>query len=114
MVSPMEKKGAPMIITDKNFEETVKNNRMVVVDCYATWCMPCKMIAPTIETLASEYGGKIIFGRLDVDISPQVATKFGIMSVPTLLFFKEGALVDRIVGVVPKQTIEQTLFRHLK
>jgi len=84
---------------------------MVVVDFWAEWCAPCLMLAPTLDALAREYAGKVVFGKLNVDENRQTAAKYGIMSIPTLLFFKQGRLVDRVIGAVPKQIIEQRLRR---
>ena len=101
-------------ITDANFvDEVEKSNMPVLIDFWAVWCGPCKMIAPIVEELAGEYTGKIKIGKLDVDNNPGVATKFGIRSIPTLLIFKEGKLVDQIVGAVPKGHIVEKLKAQL-
>ena len=94
-------------VGDGEFETTLKNNSMVVVDCYADWCPPCKMIAPFIEELAGEYDGKVAFVKVDVDNSPGVAMQYGIRSIPTLLFFKNGKLVDQQIGAMPKHALKQ-------
>jgi len=99
----------PVEVTDKTFDETIRNNRLVVVDCWAPWCGPCQMVAPVIEELARQYAGKVLFGKLNVDENPLVAMQYGIMSIPTLLFFKSGELIDRIVGAIPKQMLEQKI-----
>ena len=101
----------PIEITDENFERVIKQYPMVVVDFWAEWCAPCLMLAPTLDALAREYAGKVVFGKLNVDENRQTAAKYGIMSIPTLLFFKQGRLVDRVIGAVPKQIIEQRLRR---
>jgi thioredoxin 1 len=104
----------PLEITDANFtDEVEKSDLPVLLDFWAVWCGPCKMIAPIVEELAGEYSGKIKIGKLDVDNNPGVATKFGIRSIPTLLIFKEGKLVDQIVGAVPKGHIVEKLKAQL-
>lgn len=99
----------PVEITDANFESMTKQYPSLVIDCWAPWCGPCRMIAPTIDILAKENKGKIVFGKLNTDENMTVATKFGIMSIPTLLFFKDGKLVDKMIGAVPKQYIEEKI-----
>lgn len=96
--------------TDENFnEEVLASNIPVLVDFYADWCGPCKMLAPVIETLAAEMEGKVKIGKLNVDDSPETARKYGIMSIPTLLYIKNGEVVNKTVGVVSKTEIEQIL-----
>jgi thioredoxin 1 len=97
-------------ITDENFEEEVmKSDKPVLIDFWATWCGPCKMIAPIVEELVDEYEGKAKIGKLDVDNNQQTAIKFGVRSIPTILIFKEGKLKDTIIGAVPKGQIVQRL-----
>ncbi len=100
----------PMTLTDDNFEsEVLKSDKPVLVDFWAEWCGPCKMIAPTIAELAGEYSGKVKVGKLDVDSHQIIAGKFNVRSIPTLLIFKDGKVVDQIIGAVPKQRIKEKL-----
>ncbi|MCX6163829.1 MAG: thioredoxin [Ignavibacteriae bacterium] len=104
----------PLEITDANFAQEVEQSDIpVLIDFWAVWCGPCRMIAPIVEELAGEYQGKAKIGKLDVDNNPNVATKFGIRSIPTILIFKGGKLVDQIVGAVPKGTIVEKLNAQL-
>ncbi len=103
----------PVVVTDATFKEVVNNHPLVVVDCWAPWCGPCNMVAPVVEELAQNYAGKMLFGKLNVDNNRKVATEYQIMSIPTLLVFKDGRLVDRIVGAMPKQMLEPKLTRYL-
>jgi thioredoxin 1 len=104
----------PLHVDDAQFSTTLKQNPLVVVDCYADWCAPCKIIAPFIEDLASEYAGKVAFVKVDVDNSPGVAMQFSIRSIPTLLFFKNGELVDQQIGAMPKHSLKQRVEALLK
>jgi thioredoxin 1 len=101
--------GRPVIMTDGDFEEMTRKYNPVVVDCWAEWCAPCRIIAPIVEDMAKKYEGKIAFGKLDVDNNPKTAMEFGIMAIPTLLFLKNGKEVGRIVGAVPKSQIESKI-----
>ena len=104
----------PIEFTDANFEdEVLKSDVPVLVDFWATWCAPCKIIAPTIEELAGEYEGKAKVGKVDVDSNPNVAAKFGIRSIPTLLFFNNGEVIDQLIGAVPEPQIESKLKSHV-
>jgi thioredoxin 1 len=100
----------PVEITDATFDNFVKENPKVVVDCWAAWCAPCRMLAPVIDALASEKT-EIKFAKLDVDKNRSVPMKYGIMSIPTLLYFKDGILVDKTLGALPKAAIEARLAR---
>lgn len=100
----------PITITDDNFEvEVAKSDKPVLIDFWATWCGPCRLIAPIVEELAGEYDGKVKIGKLDVDDNQQTAIKFGVRSIPTILIFKDGKLKDTIIGAVPKSQIVQRL-----
>jgi thioredoxin 1 len=103
----------PVEVTDATFSETVQNHPLVVIDCWAAWCGPCKMIAPIIEELALEYAGKVVFGKLDVDKNRAVSMQYQIMSIPTLMVFRHGKLVDKIMGALPKPVLEARITRYL-
>ena len=105
--------GKAVEITDSNFNEIVTKNDVVLVDFWAEWCGPCRMIAPMIEELASEYDGKAVIGKLDVDNNQESSIKFGVRSIPTLLVFKDGEMVDRHVGAVPKETLSSSINSNL-
>ena len=118
MKSAAPEKGAtvfnkPVEMTDATFKEMIQNHPLVVVDCWAPWCGPCRMVAPIIEELSRDYAGKILFGKLNVDNNREVSMQYDIMSIPTLLVFKNGKLVDTIIGAMPRQTLEQKITRHL-
>ena len=98
---------APITVSDSNFEETLQKYDTVVVDFWATWCMPCKMIAPSVEALAKKMAGDVVFAKLNVDENPRTAIKYQVMSIPTLIVFRKGAPSKRIVGAVPQQHLEQ-------
>jgi len=97
-------------ITDDNFEDEVLNSNLpVLIDFWAIWCGPCKMIAPIVEELSTEYDGKAKIGKLDVDSNQQTSIKYGVRSIPTLLIFKGGELVETIIGAVPKAKVVEKL-----
>ena len=106
-------KNKPVDLADSTFREFVREHPLVVVDCWAPWCGPCRMVSPIVDELARDYAGKIAFGKLNVDDNPGVTTEYGIMSIPTLLVFKNGALVDRIIGARPRAALEQMITSHL-
>ena len=100
----------PLTISDDNFEnEVLKSDQPVLIDFWATWCGPCRAIAPIVEDLASEYEGMVKIGKLDVDNNQDTAIKYGVRSIPTLLVFKNGQVKERIIGAVPKTQIVQKL-----
>ena len=101
-------------VTDDTFESEIeKHDGLAVVDFWATWCGPCRMIAPILDQLAAEYTGKVKVAKLDVDMNIKTATRFNVRSIPMLIFFKGGKVVDQIVGAVPRQTIEAKLKQHV-
>ena len=108
-----ENEGKPVILTDDDFKEALRAHPALVVDLWAEWCYPCKMIAPIVEELASEYRGRVVFAELNVDESPGTAEAFDVMSIPTLLFFRNGKLADRIVGAMPKEPLKSWIDRAL-
>lgn len=102
----------PLIITDDTFDNTVKANTLLVVDFWAPWCGPCRMVGPVIEQLATEYTGKVVFGKMNVDENQKVPRSFGIMSIPTIIIFNHGKEVERLVGAYPKAHIEAVIKRY--
>ena len=104
---------SPIEITDQNFSFMIQEYDFMVVDCWAPWCGPCRMLSPLIDELAGDYKGKVVFGKLNTDNNRGVASKFGIMSIPTLLFIKKGKLIDTVIGVVPKEIIESKLRKYI-
>jgi len=102
----------PLKIKDADFEDTIKKYNTLVVDCWAPWCGPCRIVGPVIDELAKEMQGQIVFGKLNVDENPMTSTNFQIMSIPTLLVFKDGNLVDKFVGAYPKEELKKKLEAH--
>lgn len=106
--------GKALHVTDATFEaEVLKSSTPVLVDFWAEWCGPCRMIGPVVEEMAGEYEGKAKITKVDVDSNPQISMKFGIRSIPTLLIFKNGQIVDQIVGAVPKSILKKQLDAQL-
>ena len=105
---------APFPVTDQNFQEKVLNSDILTItDFWATWCAPCHLIAPLLEEIAAEYDGQLQVAKLDVDHNPNTAMAFGVMSIPTLIVFKNGRPLDRIVGYMPKDRLLNRITPHL-
>jgi len=102
-------------VNDENFtKEVEENDGLSMVDFWATWCGPCRIVAPVVEELAEEYHEKgLKVGKLDVDSSPSISAKYGIRSIPSILFFKNGEVVDKVIGAVPRQHLEEKIQQHL-
>jgi len=109
----MRKVKSVIEITDETFSEIINKNTIVVIDCWAEWCGPCKMFAPTFDELSKSYAGKIVFCKMNVDENQRIPSEYGIMSIPTLMIFKNGKLVDTLIGVMPKKTLESHLKKYL-
>jgi len=96
-------------LNSESFDKFLQENEVAVVDFWAVWCMPCLMVAPIMENLAKKYEGKIAFGKVNVDEERDIAMRFGIMSIPTIIIFKDGKMVDQIVGAMPEKILEEKL-----
>ncbi len=106
--------GHEVILTDDNFEcEVLQSDSPVLVDFWAAWCGPCKAIAPVLEELAEEYSSKVKIGKLNIDENPSTPNKYGVRGIPTLLFFKDGKVIQQLVGVKPKSEIQKTIDSNL-
>ncbi len=103
----------PLEVTDADFDQFVKRAPVVVVDCWATWCPPCRMLAPVIDELAKRLAGRVLFGKLDVDVNPATVAKYAIMEVPTLLVFKDGKFMGKIIGFRPLPELERMIKAYL-
>lgn len=114
-VSETAQAGKPVTVTDASFARDVlgSGSRPVLLDCWAEWCGPCRMIAPSLDQLAAEAQGRYTIAKLNVDENPRTSAQFGVRSIPTLLIFKDGQLVERIVGAQPKQAIAARLATHI-
>ena len=98
-------KGLVLELNSKNLEEAIKNNPSLVVDCWAPWCGPCRMMSPVIEELATDLKGRVTFGKLNTDENQDIAQRYQVQAIPTLLIFKDGKLADRKVGALPKKVL---------
>ena len=105
--------GNYVVATDANFQELINSDKPVLVDFWAEWCGPCRMVGPIVEELANDYEGKAVIGKVDVDNNPETAMKYGIRNIPTILFIKNGQVVDKQVGAVPKANLVAMLQKHL-
>ena len=105
--------GVTVPVTDASFEQFVADNKLVLVDAWAPWCGPCRMVGPVLDQIAAEQAGNVTIGKLNVDENRAVSMKFKIMSIPTMLVFKDGTLVDSMVGALPKPQIEAVLKKHM-
>ncbi|NYT01613.1 MAG: thioredoxin [Methanosarcinales archaeon] len=103
----------PVVLTDGSMDAAVKQYPLLIVDCWAEWCGPCRSVAPTIDELARELSGKVVFGKLNVDENFQTSSKYGISAIPTMLVFKGGKLVDRIVGAYPKPALKSKVQKYI-
>jgi thioredoxin len=114
MTGVNDNKGGVAEFTDANFQSKVlSSDKLTVVDFWAEWCGPCRKMGPVVEDLAKEYSGKVNIGKLNVDHSPNVCMKYGITSIPTILFIKDGKVVDKTVGVNSKSTLEKKIKKHM-
>ncbi len=100
-------------LTEANFEEVIASDKPVLVDFWAEWCGPCRMVGPIVEELANDYDGKAIVGKVNVDHNPGISSKYGIRNIPTILFFKNGEIVDKSVGAVPKNVLAEKINNQL-
>tara|TARA_B100000809_G_scaffold260554_1_gene307709 strand:+ start:949 stop:1269 length:321 start_codon:yes stop_codon:yes gene_type:complete len=104
--------GKPIEVTDDTFESTIADNKLVLVDFWAPWCGPCRMVAPVLDEIAGEHGEKVTIAKVNTDENQVVASKHGIMSIPTMMLFKDGEKIDQMVGALPKPQIMAKLEPH--
>jgi thioredoxin 1 len=110
----MAENGGPISVTDGDFGDVIeKGQGLAIVDFWAAWCGPCRMVGPIIEQLASEYEGKLKVAKVDVDANQQISMKYNIRSIPSILFFKDGKHIDTVVGAVPKAMLERKIQEHI-
>lgn len=110
----MAENGGPINVTDSDFADVIeKGQGLAIVDFWAAWCGPCRMVAPIVEQLAGEYAGRLRVAKVDVDANQQISMKYNIRSIPSILFFKDGKHVDTVVGAVPKALLERKIQEHL-
>ncbi len=105
--------GVPIHITDADFDRVIMENPYVIVDFWADWCAPCKAIEPTIEELARKYAGRVVFAKVNSDENQRKFQDYGVMGIPTLLFFKSGRLVDQVIGAMPRGPFEKRVLAHM-
>ena len=103
----------PVQVTDATFTDFIRGHTLAVIDCWAPWCFPCRMVSPILEEMARDYAGKVFFGKLNVDENRAVAMQYQTLAIPTILVFKNGKLVDRIVGAMPRKLLEPRITRYL-
>ena len=109
-----KKEDVTVVLTEENFDDVIKNNKLVLVDCWAEWCAPCHLYEPIYKRVAEKYKGKAIFGRLNVDDNPKIADKYNVLNIPTTLIFVNGKLVDSLVGAVDEETLESIVTKYMQ
>ncbi|MEM4085667.1 MAG: thioredoxin [Saccharolobus sp.] len=109
-----KKEDVTVVLTEENFDDVIKNNKLVLVDCWAEWCAPCHLYEPIYKRVAEKYKGKAIFGRLNVDDNPKIADKYNVLNIPTTLVFVNGKLVDSLVGAVDEETLESIVTKYMQ
>ena len=100
-------------VTDATFKETIQKYPLVVIDCWAPWCGPCRMVSPVLDEIARDYAGKVIIGKLNVDENQRTAMEYQIMGIPAMLIFKNGKLIDQVIGAMPRQILEPKIVKYL-